>query len=172
MTDQPKSEPTPVAEPRADGSGIPFTRIIWIVAGVLIGIVALVVILAVLLARGSVDQAAPIIQIIRDIFIIFLALQGILIIIALAVLIAQIARLINLLQSEVKPILENTQDTVKSASGTVRFVTQNVTGPMVKIGGFLAGVSVLVGELGGIRRALRSDPTPRNSAAPADKQSE
>jgi hypothetical protein len=170
MTEQPKLDTTPVTEPKRDSSGVPFTRIIWIVAGVMIGVVVLVVVIAVLLARGSVDQAAPIIQIIRDVFIIFLALQGILIIIALAVLIAQIARLINLLQSEVKPILENTQDTVKSASGTVRFVTQNITSPMVKLGGFLAGVSVIVNELGGIRRALRRDPSA--DTPPANKKSE
>lgn len=150
------SKPTDEAQPETGGMSA--TRIAMIAAAVLIGIIVLVVVVALLLAQGDVDRIAPIIQIFRDVFIIFLALQGVMIILALTVLIAQLARLINLLQNEVKPILQNTQDTVKTASGTVRFVSQNLTGPIVKISGFMAGVSVLMREVGGLRRALRTEP--------------
>jgi hypothetical protein len=151
------NKPTDEAQPES-GGGLSATAIAMIAAAVLIGIIVLVVVVALLLAQGDVDRIAPIIQIFRDVFIIFLALQGVMIILALTVLIAQLARLINLLQNEVKPILQNTQDTVKTASGTVRFVSQNLTGPIVKIGGFMAGVSVLMREVGGLRRALRTEP--------------
>ena len=131
-------------------------RIVMIVAGVFGGLIVLLFILGLLLALFSnVDATAPRIQIVRDIFIIIMALEFILIVLALAVLILQVARLINLLQNEVKPILENTQDTVNSAKGTVEFVSSNVTRPIVKAGAFVAGTSVLIRELGGIRRAIR-----------------
>ncbi len=140
-------------------------RVVTIVAGVLGGLIILLFVLGLLLALFSnVDATAPRIQIIRDIFIIIMALEFILIVLALAVLILQLARLINLLQNEIKPILENTQDTVNSAKGTVEFVTTNVTRPIVRASGFMAGTSVLIRELGGIRRAIRHNGKGQNHA--------
>lgn len=144
-------------------SGWTLKRIVMIAAGVLGGLIILLFILGLLLALFSnVEATALRIQIIRDIFLIVMALEFILIILALAVLILQVARLINLLQNEIKPILENTQDTVNSAKGTVEFVSTNVTRPIVRAGGFVAGTSVLIRELGGIRRAIRHNGKDRN----------
>jgi uncharacterized protein YoxC len=89
--------------------------------------------------------------------IIILALQGIVIVVALAVLILQVARLINLLQNEVIPILENTKDTLNTAKGTVEFVSSNVTEPLLRASAFTAGLRVLFSEVGGIRRAIRRE---------------
>jgi len=138
-------------------------RIVMIAAGILGGLIILLFILGLLLALFSnVEATAPRIQIVRDIFLIIMGLEFILIILALAVLILQVARLINLLQNEIKPILENTQDTVNSAKGTVDFVSSNVTRPIVRASGFLAGTSVLIRELGGIRRAVRHNGRGQN----------
>jgi len=129
-----------------------------IVAGVVIGLILLIFVTGVLLALlSNVEATAPRVQIIRDIFIIILAFQGILVIAALAILILQIARLINLLQNEIMPILKNTEETVNTARGTVEFVGTNLAEPVVKLNGFLAGLSVLIRELFGIRRALRRE---------------
>lgn len=137
-------------------SGWTLGRIVMVVGGVLIGIVVLVFVIGLLLALLSdADQTAPRVQIIRDIFIIILAFQGILIVGALAVLIVQIGRLINLLQNEIKPILENTQETVTTARGTVEFVGSNLVGPVIRLNALLASLSVLFRELFGIRRAIR-----------------
>lgn len=137
-------------------------RITMLVAGALIGLILLIFVIGVLLALlTDANQTAPRIQIIRDIVIIILALQGIVIVVALAVLILQVARLINLLQNEVIPILENTKDTLNTARGTVEFVSNNVTEPLVRASGFAAGVRVLVSEMGGIRRAIRREQSER-----------
>lgn len=131
-------------------------RIMYVVVGVVVGLILLVFFIGVGLALFSdADTTAARIQILRDIFLIILSLQGILIIFALAVLILQVARLINLLQSEVMPILRNTQETVNTAKGTVEFVGKNMTEPVVALNGFLAGLLVLIRELFGIRRAIR-----------------
>jgi hypothetical protein len=111
----------------------------------------------------NVDDTSRGIQIIRDIFIIVLSLEGILIIGGLAVFVLQIARLVGLLQSEVKPVLNNTQETIQSAKGTVDFVGKNVAGPAIRVSAFLAGAGVLVRELGGIRRAIQPTPSKENS---------
>lgn len=156
MTDSTTTVVDNQEEPVTASGGTPWKRTAIIVIVVMLLIVLLPIVIALLATQGQpLENFAAVIQIIRDVFIIFLALQGVMIILALAVLIAQVARLINLLQSEVKPILKNTQDTVNTAAGTVRFVGKNVTEPIVKISGFMAGASVLVGHLFGIRRAIR-----------------
>lgn len=147
-------EPTPVAETQASPG---LRRIIMIAAGALIGVIVLTFIIAVIFALIDVEGAAPVVRMIRDLFVIFLALEGILIVLALAILILQVARLIALLQNEVKPILLNTQETVRTAQTTVRFVGENVTRPAIAINAFLAGAGVVVTNLFGIRRALRSN---------------
>src|SRR5690606_21114675 len=96
-------------------------------------IIILLFVIGVLLALFTdPETTAASIQIIRDVVIIIMGLEFILIIVALAILILQIARLVNLLQNEVKPVLENTQTTVNHAKGTVEFVSTNVTAPIVK----------------------------------------
>lgn len=93
--------------------------------------------------------------ILRDVFIIILSLQGVLIIVALVVLILQITRLITLVQAEVQPILQNTQETVDTARGTAQFVSKNALSPLISFQAFVAGGWVFIRELGGIRRAIR-----------------
>lgn len=155
---QSKPEPGHSSDPVAQPNRWPFDRIAKYAAGGIVGIIVAIFLLGLILAVATnVEATAPRVQIIRDIFIIILALQGILIVTALAILILQIARLINLIQNEVMPILKNTQDTVNTARGTVEFVGSNLTEPIVRAGGFSAGLMVFVRELGGIRRAIRKE---------------
>lgn len=150
----PEPSQTPVAASRWT-----VQRLTMIGAGAVIALIVLIFLIGVGLALFSnAELAAPRVQIIRDIFIIILALQGILIVGSLAVLIVQLARLINLLQNEVMPILKNTQDTINTARGTVEFVGTNLTEPVIRLNGFLAAIMVLLRELFGIRRALRKEP--------------
>ena len=77
---------------------------------------------------------------IRDIFIIFMALESLLIGVALIILIVQFASLINLLQNEVRPILDATNETVNHLRGTAEFLGESVVEPVVKLSGYLAGM--------------------------------
>ena len=72
----------------------------------------------------------------------------------------QVAQLVNLLQNEVLPILENTQDTVKTAQSTVEFMSENITSPVIKASSFVSGAAVLLTNVFGIRRALRRPEEP------------
>ena len=81
---------------------------------------------------------------VRDIFIILMALMMFVIGVALVVLILQIANLTNLLQHEIKPILHSTTDTVNTLKGTVRFLSDNVSEPVIKLNESLASVKKLV----------------------------
>ena len=88
---------------------------------------------------------------IRDIFIIFVALESLVIGVALVVLIVQLASLINLLQNEVKPILIATNDTVNTLRGTSEFLSENVVEPVIKLNGYMAGLYRML-ELMGVRK--------------------
>ena len=71
--------------------------------------------------------------VVRDIFIIFMALETMLIGLTLVILIVQLARLINLLQNEIKPILDSTNETVNTLRGTMTFLSDNLAEPVVKL---------------------------------------
>ena len=88
---------------------------------------------------------------IRDIFIIVVALESLVIGVALIVLVVQLASLINLLQNEVRPILQATNETVNTLRGTVEFLGENVVEPVIKLNGYLAGLTRML-ELIGIKK--------------------
>ena len=88
---------------------------------------------------------------IRDIFIIVVALESLVIGVALVVLIVQLAALINLLQNEVRPILKATNDTVNNLRGTAEFLGENAVEPVIKLNGYLAGLYRML-ELMGVKR--------------------
>jgi hypothetical protein len=87
---------------------------------------------------------------IRDVFIIVVALESLVIGTALIVLIVQLASLINLLQNEVRPILYATSETVNNLRGTVEFLGEEVIDPVMKLSGYLAGLKRML-ELMGIK---------------------
>jgi O-antigen/teichoic acid export membrane protein len=88
---------------------------------------------------------------IRDVFIIVVALESLVIGVALIILIVQLASLINLLQNEVRPILTATSETVNNLRGTAEFLGENVVEPVIKLNGYLAGMNRVI-ELMGIKK--------------------
>jgi hypothetical protein len=80
------------------------------------------------------------IEVIRDIFIIALAIESCLFGIVLIFLLISLIRLINLVEYEIKPILEQTNETVSTLRGTTKFVSEKVVKPVAKASGYLAGI--------------------------------
>ena len=111
---------------------------IWIVA---IAVIILAITAGVFfLFRAGTGVTAQV----RDVFIIFMALESLVIGVALIILIIQIASLINLLQNEVKPIMKSTTETVNTLKGTTDFLSQNLVDPVIKLNGSLAGLKKLL----------------------------
>jgi len=102
------------------------------------GIVILAILIAaiVLLATSSLETTGKV----RDIFIIFMALESLVIGVALVILIVQLATLINLLQNEIRPIIKSTNETVNTLRGTVTFISDNLTQPVIQLSAYLAGI--------------------------------
>lgn len=108
--------------------------IIGIVVAVLLGLglIALVVWLS--------SNFPAEIQTIRDIFIIALALESCLFGIILMVMMVMLVRLVNTVEFEIKPILEQTNETIGTVRGTTTFVSKNVVNPVIKTTGYVAGL--------------------------------
>jgi hypothetical protein len=119
-----------------------------IVTSIIAGIALILVLLGVAIFF-LMQPAAPTDKI-RDVFIIVVALESLVIGIALIVLIVQLATLINLLQNEVRPILHATSETVNTLRGTVEFLGEEVIEPVMKLSGYLAGLKRML-ELMGIK---------------------
>ena len=120
-----------------------------VMTGVIIGVVVLLVLLGVSI-YFLLQPATPTDKI-RDVFIIVVALESLVIGVALIVLVVQLASLINLLQNEVRPILKATNDTVNNLRGTAEFLGENMVEPVIKLNGYMAGINRML-ELMGVRK--------------------
>ncbi len=117
---------------------------------VIAGVIAVIVLVLALLGAAIyflMQPAAPTDKI-RDVVIIVVALESLVIGVALIVLIIQLASLINLLQNEVRPILHATSETVNVLRGTAEFLGENVVEPVIKLNGYLAGLKRMLELLG------------------------
>lgn len=140
MTDQIKQEPN---KSQAEGIQIAESQpvqqnnrkylIIGIIAAILV--VAAIVIATIFLVK---PENSAMTEQIRDIFIIFMALTSLILGVALIVLIIQLAILINLLQNEIRPIINSTNETVNTLKGTTQFLSNNLTEPIIKLNQYLA----------------------------------
>lgn len=121
-------------------------RVIVIIVSVII-VIGLVVGGAFLLMAQDVAVTAQI----RDVFLIFMALESLVIGVALVILMVQLAVLINMLQNEIKPILNSTNETVNTLRGTAAFISNNLSEPIIKLNEYLAAFKRL-GEIFNIGR--------------------
>jgi amino acid permease len=141
----------------------------WIIASIGGSIAACLVLFLVAMAAGTIsgrwENVAALVSVIRDLMLIFLILQAILIGVALIAMVIQITALINLLQNEIQPILENTQQASKTVSGTAQFISKRVTAPVVRTFAVLAGARAFLSEVGGIRRAIQPKPGKNGASA-------
>jgi hypothetical protein len=101
--------------------------LISLIAGVVLAVIAMV-------------QNPATTENIRDIVIIFMAIESLLIGVALIVLIIQLARLTDLLVNDVKPILDSTNDTLGTIRGTTHFLSKNLVQPVVKMNSSFAAI--------------------------------
>jgi len=109
-------------------------------AAIIGGIIAVLVIIGIIVAfvfllRSDNEVTSRV----RDVFIIFMALEFLVVGFVLIILVIQLARLTNLLQNEVKPILDSTNETVSTLRGTTRFLSDNLVEPVIKLNEYLAG---------------------------------
>jgi len=70
----------------------------------------------------------------------------------------QLAVLTNMLQHEIKPILDSTNETINTVRGTTTFLSENLVEPVVKLNSYLAAFTQVVDSLGALGRFGRRKP--------------
>ena len=109
--------------------------------GVLLGILLIIGVIYAIIAM--VNHPAET-ETIRDIMIIFLAIQFSIIGLVLIILIVQLALLTELLRTEVTPILKSTNETLANVRGTSAFMSDQIVKPSIKV----------IGSFAALRRAV------------------
>lgn len=125
----------PVEVENRSGRG-PSTPVMILFASIAILLLIGFVLFAIWLASTQAETIAAV----RDILIIALAIESCLFGIVLMLLLVMVMRLVNMLEFEIKPILEKTNETVGTLRGTTNFVSQNVVRPAIRTKAQMAGI--------------------------------
>ena len=109
---------------------------------------------------------------VRDIAIILLAVESLIIGGLLVALTWQIWRLVRMLETEIKPLLDSANDTMNTMRGTTDFVSENVVDPVVRIHSLIAGVKGGINALFKPMRARGAEKEPAPDPGPLTDSNE
>ena len=87
------------------------------------------------------------VQTVRDIAIILLALQSLVIGVMIAILVLEIKNLVSVLENEIKPLLSSMNETMGTVRGTTNFVSDSVVTPTIKALSYGAAVKEAMNAL-------------------------
>ena len=108
-------------------------KMTWI--GVIAAAIVLVIIVGfVLMINAGVTGT------VRDVIIIILTLELLIVGTLMLVLVVQVIGLIRMLREEIKPLLQSAQDTLEATRGTTAFLSKKVITPTINAVGMVAGV--------------------------------
>jgi hypothetical protein len=133
MDNTPYENPPVLTTSTPDPSELRKQRLIIIGLGAIVFISLLLLVIGFYFLLNPELTSLATVSRVRDVFIILLALESMLSGLALTILMIQIARLTNLLENEVKPILASTNETVSNLRGTTKFLSDNLVEPVIKL---------------------------------------
>ncbi len=140
-------ETTPVT-PEAEAQAARRTQMMLIAGGVLL--FALLITAIVLMATYTEATI-----VIRDIAIVFVAVETFFIGVTLILLVIQIQLLIKMLREEIQPLLHSVNETASTVRGTTEFMSENLVSPVIKVAGFSAAVRQVTSNLVGVVKGVR-----------------
>ena len=94
------------------------------------------------------------VALIRDIAIILLAVESLVIGVILIVLALQIRGLTKMLEEEIQPILESTKDTATTVRGTTVFLSNTFVKPMINAVGYASAANRVMSVLARGKRRI------------------
>jgi hypothetical protein len=100
---------------------------------------------------------------VRDIAIILLALESLVIGVLLIVTLGRLRELVNVLRDEVTPVLKSLQETIRTVRGTAKIVGSTVVTPLIRVS------SVSTGLMRGILSFFSFRPRSGTSATDTEK---
>ncbi len=155
---------SPPPEESSNSSGRSISTIVKLSAAILILFILALLAFALVAALTAAETWAPFLQIFRDVLIIIVVVEAVLIVTAFAILILQAAGFIIMLKTEIKPILDNARETTRLTKATAEFVSQNSVDPLIQIKSFISGLLGFLREIIRIRALLQADPAEEQDA--------
>lgn len=137
----PSLDPSPSIDPEGNGQAAAGNQ-----AKITIAIIAAVIIIAGAVAGGGYYLLRPETDTTkwRDAFIVALSVELFILGVVAVVLVFQLARLVNLIQNEVRPVLEAANETMNTVRGTADFLSSNLVNPVVKVNSYMAAAKRLL----------------------------
>jgi len=123
-------------------------RTLVLVAAIALALILLAVVIGLMVWLVGNPATA---EAVRDAVIVMIALESVITGVAVIVLVVQVARLTALLQNEVRPLLEASNETLQTVRGTTTFLSENMVRPVVRLNGAAAAVRRAI-ELIGLGR--------------------
>lgn len=152
----------PPSEVEAESPAAQRARRWFIVGGIIVALLLIGAIVGMVFLSINAYQAvqageapsggAVVVSLLRDVAIIFVALEMLVIGALLIVLMLQLQSLTVLMRDEIKPMLEAANETVTTVRGTTRFVSHSVVSPVMKVSSTLAGARRILKDIGHLRR--------------------
>lgn len=105
----------------------------------------LVVLIALVLAVVVMLRDPARTETLRDIVVIFLAAESVVFGLVLVILTVQVARLTALIENELRPILESTNETLGTLRGTTQFLSRNMVSPVIRVNSTVAAIRRALG---------------------------
>ncbi len=158
------------ARPSEQSDGPPQASGVLIGAGVGVIVLTIILVVAAVLLAANAEQTAPVVKLVRDVLIILMALELVIVGAAIVVFLIQVARFVNLMNNEVQPILSSASDTVNAVRGTAVFLSKHVTEPVVAIAGTLGGLGRAMRDIDAIRKAAGMAVAAASASWPTDTQ--
>ena len=114
--------------------------------------IAVVVIVALLVAAGVFLYSRPQATIfLRDIAVIILAFETLMVIFFLGVMTVLLIYVILTLEREIKPVLDATSETIYTVRGTTTFVSDTVVSPTIEVASIVGAVKGAAQAIAGLR---------------------
>lgn len=142
-----------------------------IIIGVAIVLITLGLLVIAYVLASNAENSAPGVRVIRDLLIIVVTLEVIVIGAAVTVFLVQVARLVNLISNEVEPLITATSDTVNTVRGTALFLSKNLVEPVMTMNSALKGLAKVAVDVDVLRKAAGMVIDVANSASPTSTHS-
>lgn len=143
----PSSDTDEAAENENSSSWWTFQRIVIIAVSVFVGIYVLLFLIGFVSALIWNESAAAFFRYFRDLVSIGLALSSLMVFVGIGILIVQVARFVNLLRSEVKPLGDDAKQALRNVRITSEFVQKHAVEPIIRFQAFLAGLIAFLREI-------------------------
>jgi hypothetical protein len=163
---------TTTQQEESDSSWFTFNRALIIGVAAFIGIFVLVFACGFISAIVWNESAASFFRYFRDLMTIGLTMSGIAIVVGIGILVMQIARFVNLIRSEIKPITDDTKQAIRNVRVTSEFVQKHAVEPIIQFQSFLVGLVAFLREIVLLSKLWQRNADENSEAAEAEAVAE